>query len=277
MRLKLVTTTIPTNDYELYIKEGDNGNPVLAYKDGDAEIEVTCSDASLVKCSTLEELLSDYSICDTKFIISTYSPTLYYLIPDPSLFNPENNFIPTLDTAALDRGEVSGFKISGITGSTRSIKVCDNWYDNIREQEDAEKAINTAASGISTAIHDKLGEYSYDIEDSSVVIKLVSETTYTDTVSLEEWIWKLGKPGVTAKLDVSYMYSIGDKIYGGMQNIQAFRYLDSGDLSITNSIMDLGKVQLEYIGGVLKIYPKDTEIGEAIINSCIMSAGNLNA
>lgn len=274
MRLKLVTTTIPSRDYELYIIEGGDV-PVLAYKDGDAEIEVNC-DTSLVKCSSLRDILSDFYICDTKFVVSNYNPTLYYLTPNPSLFNPENNFIPTLDTISLDRGEVSGYSISGITGSTASIKVCDNWYDNIREQEKAENAINSQSSGIDISVHDSLGEYSYDIENSSVVIKLVSETTYTDTVSLEEWIWKLGKPGVTAKLDISYMYSIEDRIYGGMQNIQAFKYLDSGALSITDSIIDLGNVQLEYIGGILKIYPKNSEIGEVIINSCIMSAGNLN-
>lgn len=280
MKLKLITTT-PGGNYELYISRDDSGNPVLAYKIGSDVHTVKCGGLPLVKCSTLERILSDNFICDTKFIISTYNTSLYYLTPDPSLFNPANKFIPTIDTISLDRGEVSGFSSSGITGSTKSIKVCDNWYDNIREQEEADKAITERASSIfgdqtnySKASSNNLGEYSVDTYDSSFVIELVSGTTYTDTVYVKDLIMKVGKSGVSAKMDISYMYSIGGSIFSGMQSIQAFRYNES--LIIQDVIMTLGDVQMEYIGGTLRIYPVSVGVDEVVINDCIMTVGNLD-
>ena len=280
MKLKLVTTTSGGN-YELYISRDNSGNPILAYKVGSVVHTVKCGGLPLVKCSTLERILSDNFICDTKFIISTYNASLYYLTPDSSLFNPANKFIPTIDTISLDRGEVSGFSTSSSMGSVRSIKMCDNWYDNIIEQEEAEKAITDKAFSIfgdsidySEASPTKLGEYSVNTYDSNLVIELVSGTTYTDTVYVKDWIMKLGKSGVSAKMDISYMYSIGDSIFSGMQSIQAFRYNEN--LIIQDVMMTLGDVQMEYIGGTLKIYPVSVGVDEVVINDCIMIVGNLD-
>ena len=180
MKLKLITTTNPNRDYELYILNSEEEEkPVLAYKVGSEEFIIK-EGINLVKCSNLVETLKKNFIQDTKFIISTYNPVLYYLIPneESSLFDPSSNFIPRLDTISLERGEVNGFSESEfIPGSLDSVKVCDNWYDNIQELEIAETSINSQVEKIfgnnidldySKEFHDYLGEYSSDLINSSI-------------------------------------------------------------------------------------------------------------
>ena len=288
MRLKLITKEEPSRDYELFILDSEEG-PVLAYKIGSEVVEVKEGDINLVKCSNLERVLSSHFIQDTKFIISTYNPTLYYLVPKDGseLFNPSSNFIPKLDTISLERGEVNGFSESGfVPGLLDSVKVCDNWYDNIQELETAETSIENQVNKVfgnnigldySKEFHDNLGEYSSDLINSSVTIELVSPLTYTDSLNINESIIRACNPGDSAKLDITYMYSKGGRIYSGMQTTQAFKYLDSGDLSCMNWETRLGDIQIEFVSGVLKIYPVSSEVEEAIVSDCVMTVGKLSS
>ena len=69
--------------------------------------------SGLVKCLDLKGILDTYMFKGTKYIVSTYNPTLYYLFPGMSvnddLFNTDNNFIPTLPISDIVRLEVDGF------------------------------------------------------------------------------------------------------------------------------------------------------------------------
>lgn len=289
MKLKLITTDIPSRNYELFILDSEEG-PILAYKIGSTVIKVKEGAINLIKCSDLVESLSKYFIQDTKFIISTYNPVLYYLVPKDgsNLFNPFSKFVPRLDTISLERGEVNGFSESRfIPGSLDSVKVCDNWYDNIQELETAETSIDNQVKEVfgnnidldySKEFHNSLGEYSSDLINSTVTIELVSSLMYTDSLNINESIIKACNPGDSAKLDITYMYSKGGRIYSGMQTNQAFKYLDSGDLLCINWETRLGggDIQLEFVSGVLKIYPVSSEVDEAIISDCVMTVGKLS-
>ena len=295
-KLKLVTTSSTST---LHIIQKSDEDPVLAYKRGNEVIKLDKGGSPgnrLLDCSTLYDLLSQYFIKGTKFIISTYNPVLYYLFPgDPTydaMFNPSTKFIPTLKISELVRGEVDGFSEEGIdqikSGQTRTIKACDSWYNNPAEEKRAVEAVETtfkdifgfykdfADLDIAKEVHDRLGDYSIDISSiiSPISVDLIPDTLYTDTINLEDWVYKCGCgiDELKARLDVSFMYSIGGTIYGGSQTIEAFKY-SGGNLVSGDAIIKVGKVQLEYIDRVLKIYPTDSEIDEIMFNDACLTIG----
>lgn len=297
--LKIVNTKLQlTRNTIFMINQGPS--IFLVYRDDNGRFIYLNNGGSpksrLIKCSDLKRILSSYFIKGTKFITSIYNPTLYYLFPGNSsndiLFNSDNDFIPMIPTMDLSRREVDGFDMTGFQSdstitqrSVRSIKACDNWYDNLSEYQELDERITERVNNIfgyyksdfdvEKEIQDKIGSYSADVSTNSIVVTLTSETTYTDTINLEDWVYKSGKDSkrISGKLDISYMYSIGGQIYSGMQTIKAFQYEEY--LTSTNRIIDLGKVQLEYMNYVLKIYPLLNEVDEAVISDCTLTIGVL--
>lgn len=303
-KLKLITTTIPSSNNLLYILEtlGGEINSTLAYKSGGNLVKLVrggSPESAIIKCSDLKEILRKYFIQGTKFIASTYNPTLYYLFPGyyKNQFSPDTDFVPTLNITSLLRAEVDGFNKDtfphnpDITqDSLKSIKACDSWYSNTDEYEDIVSKIDSRIKNIfgyyrdfninnfdiEKEVHDKLSGYSLDVSKESIVVSLLSETSYTDTINLEDWVYKSGKGNeeVSGKLDISFMYSKGGNIHGGMQTIKAFEY-STGNVVPKDTIINLGDVQIEYFNYILKIYPLSDEIDEIIINDCVLTIGVL--
>ena len=292
MKLRLVT---PQEDGErkdpgvIYMVGED-----LAYNTETETVILSNERSDLIKCSDLKEILSRCLIKGSKFIINTYNPTLYNLIPGISendeLFNSDNGFIPTIPVQDLIRGEVSGFNVSEevTQESIRSIKACDNWYNDVSMLRELEGEINDRVQEIfgyykefdaGKEVRDKVGDYSINFSSNtnfnSIVVVLTSETTYTDTINLEDWIYSSlkGGLGISGKLDISFMYSKDGKIYSGVQTIKAFRYEEY--ITVEDTIIDLGDIQLEYIGYVLKVYPLSDNIDEVIISDCTLTIGVL--
>ena len=289
--LRLITTDSSSDI--LWINQEEDRDPVLMYK-GVSLDKGGSPRSRLLTCSSLSKILSEYFIKGTKFIINTYNPVLCYLFPGDShydqQFTPATKFIPQLSTPGLARNEVDGFNsaLPGVTqDSVKSIKACDSWYNSPVESKAVEEKIDETIEKVfgnslrfdeldyEKEVRDKLGEYSSDIVDEVLTVSLVPDTLYTDTINLEDWVYKSGKPGVSAKLDISFYYSMDGKIYGGSQTIKPFEYLESGDLKPCNYLVKVGKVQLEYIRFVIKIYPLEDGIDEIVINDCTMTIGNL--
>lgn len=289
-KLKLITT----ESTPLKIVQVEGEDPVLVYSQGGIDINLDKGGSPisrLIKCSDLKEILSKYFIKGTKFIASTYNPTLYYLFPsdlfpdDPESikFTPENNFIPTLPIPELMRKEVDWFNYQNSgqeQRDLRSIKACDDWYNNPTYAKNIETLIDTRLNDIygyynsdidlENESESLIGEYSIDLKDTgySQVVNLLSNTSYTDTINLEDWYYNFNTGEISAKLDISFMYSINGIMYGGSQSLSIFKFND-------NIFIDLDKVRIEYINFVLKIYPKNSEIDEVIFNDCTMTIGNI--
>lgn len=299
--LKLVVEepNYPTSNL-LYIKNVE-GKPVLAYNDdsGTVILDDGGSERSrLVKCSDLKEILSGNMIKGTKFLASISNPVLYYLFPgnkkNDELFTSDNDFIPTLKVSELVKNyEVNGFEESGdenlTQNSVRSMKACDNWFvgsiyydENVAKIDEALDNIYKHYQKFDPDKEVKVGSgYAAEIIPNymtsgplinSIAVSPISGTTYTDTINLEDWIIRLfnkdaldSSTDIEGKLDVSFMYSIGGNIRCGMQTIKVCSIM-SGPV-----IINLGDVQLEYIGYVLKIYPLKNEVDEVMINDCIFS------
>ena len=283
--LKLIAG-VNTDPSLLHI-ENRNGEPVLAYKKGSKMIilsEGGSERSRLVKCSELKEILSGNMIKGTKFLAGTSNPVLYYLFPGNVLFNSDNDFIPTLPVSELVKSyEVNGFEESDTRltrDSVRSMKACDNWFVGSTEYNEkvamVDEALNNIYKHYKKFDPDKeilVGSgYSADVFSNSITVSLVSNTTFTDTINLEDWIQKyfnkdsLGQStGISGKLDISYMYSIEGNIRSGMQTIQVYSTM------LRPTIIDLVDIRLEYIGTVLKIYPLKNEVDEVMINDCVFT------
>ena len=304
-KLKIITT----DSSPIFIIQEKGEDPTLAYKNGGIIVKLNkggSPNSRLLSCSDLYKILSNWFIKDTKFIISTYNPVLYYLFPGTEydkMFNPSTNFIPTLDIPSLVRGEVVGYgKYEEIGGdivyvddfsdnskitqdSIKSIKACDSWSNNPAEEERAIKAVNERASDIfkyyenlsgldwEKEVRDKTSGYSVDLMSNSLVVVPLSDTTYTDTINLEDWALKSGNSdSIKAKVDISFMYSYEGQIIGGTETIEAFRY-SGGNLISQNVIIPKGKIRIEYINWILKIYPVDSNVDEVIFSDCVLTIG----
>ena len=304
-KLKLVTTTDSGTEANVpfIIKNGDEHviydgeTPALAYyKDGQTFYALDKGGSEvvgIVTCSDLKDILDEYMFKGTKYIASTYNPTLYYLFPgvtlNDSLFKTKNNFIPTLPISNLVRLEVDGFsKTDSVTSNDlRCMKACDSWFNDLSKYEEIVAEIEERVEDIfgyyknfnvEKEISDDLGRYSADLSEEPLVVSLISGTTYTDTINLEDWVLssKKGTHPISGKLDISYMYSYGGSMYAGMQTIKAFQYEEN--VTSKNIVINQGEgcpVQIEYMDNVLKIYPLYDAVEEVVFTDCTLTIGVL--
>ena len=155
-------------------------------------------------------------------------------------------------------------KIRITQADIRCMKACDSWLNNLSEYEEIVSKINSRVESIfgyykecdiSKEVGDKKGSYSADLSEESLVVSLLSETSYTDTINLEDWVLKSkkGTEPISGKLDFSYMYSIGGEIYSGMHTIKAFQYEEN--VTSKNVIIQESQVQIEYMELCFKDLP----------------------
>ena len=307
-RLKLISTEDPYSEYggtpiPFVVCDGrtswEGDVPVLAYYKGQVFYVLSNGGSDKVKlitCDSLRQVLDKYMFKGTKYIVSAYNPTLYYLFPgiseNDNLFNTDNNFIPTLPISDLVRLEVDGFSMTGTSSivkqnDVRCMKACDSWYNDLDKYEEIIKKIDERIGDIfgyykeydiTKEVKEETGSYSVDLLGNSLVVSLISDTSYTDTINLEDWVLGTykGATSISGKLDISYMYSIGGVMYGGMQTIKAFQYEEN--ITSKNVIMNFGEscpVQIEYIDYILKIYPLSEEVDEVLFTDCTLTIGAL--
>jgi hypothetical protein len=167
------------------------------------------------------------------------------------------------------------------------MKACDSWFNDLSKYEEIVSDIEERVEDIfgyyknfevGKEISDELGRYSADLSEESLVVSLISGTTYTDTINLEDWVLgsKKGTYPISGKLDISYMYSYGGSMYAGMQTIKAFQYEEN--VTAKNIIINQGEgcpVQIEYMDNVLKIYPLYDAVEEVVFTDCTLTIGVL--
>lgn len=122
-----------------------------------------------------------------------------------------------------------------------------------------------------------------DILDNTTVIDLIKPFSdiYTDTISID-YIFKLPfKEKVSGLVGLTIQYTKQEsddsiKVYSHDSTFQAFKYDDKGELVIDNLIEDIeSDVRLEYINGVIKVYPLRNNITECIIYKCDITYGTI--
>jgi hypothetical protein len=304
-RLKLISTEDPYSEYGgtpipfvvCYGRTSWEGDvPVLAYYKGQGFYVLNKGGSGrvdLITCYDLKQALDKYMFKGTKYIISTYNPTLYYLFPGVStndnLFKTDNEFIPTLPISDLARLEIDGFdSSSSVTQEdVRCMKACDSWFNDLTLYDEITEKIEKRVNSIfgyykefdaTKEVREKTGEYSVDLSKDSLVVSLISDSSYTDTINLEDWVLKSkkGTYSISGKLDISYMYSIGGEMYSGMQTIKAFKYEEN--VTSKNVIMNFGDscpIQIEYMDYILKIYPLEERVDEVLFTDCTLTIGVL--
>ena len=119
-----------------------------------------------------------------------------------------------------------------------------------------------------------------DIVDDSITIEVInSETTstYTNTVDLNGLIDHVNIPEISAKIDITYQYSVKDSqiIRSGDLSFKVFNIDEKGNVEKDNRIFDMGEVTVEYINGIIRIFPTSNNINECILSDVIITYGNL--
>ena len=115
------------------------------------------------------------------------------------------------------------------------------------------------------------------VENSKTIIAIDSSSTsiYTNTIDLNDLVNHAIIPGLTAKVDVTFMYSTDNFIGGGDITFTAFKYNENSELVKDNLIFDRGKVIIEYINGIVRIFPMSNDINECILSDVVITYGNL--
>lgn len=136
---------------------------------------------------------------------------------------------------------------------------------------EVEKAYNQMNKNETKYIYSS-SKYSVDIINGSVSINLVPSSTYTDTVNISNIIQKCGNPSLSAMVDVTVKYSKEGKMYVYNHIFSALgmdKEVRDFETSIRNDVI------LEYISGTIKASPINSKVDECIIESCMVTYGNL--
>ena len=100
--------------------------------------------------------------------------------------------------------------------------------------------------------------------------------SYTDSLDINELIEYSSYPGTSARLELIIRYSMLNRntneatIYNHNTILKAFEYDEDRNLLLENAVEVIGDnlVRLEYLGGIVRVFPISTEISECIINYC---------
>ena len=109
--------------------------------------------------------------------------------------------------------------------------------------------------------------------------------SYTHSLSLCELIEYSSYPKVSARVDMSIKYSKLNNemneasIYNYFTTFKAFEYDQDRNLEIDNMVEVISDaseelVRIEYLGGVVRLFPASSRITECIINDCTVIYGN---
>ena len=107
----------------------------------------------------------------------------------------------------------------------------------------------------------------------AIVIIAAGSDVYTDTVNFNGIIRHSVCPSLGGSVDIDVRYSTTPgRIYTYNIVFPLFNYSSNLTLNIRSFIQDIdSKVQVEFIDGVLKVFPTKSDINECIINSCILT------
>ena len=67
-------------------------------------------------------------------------------------------------------------------------------------------------------------------------------------------------------------------MYSGEKSLKVFEYKMVNwklNLTVSDTILEMPEVQIEYFGGIIKVVPKTSDIDEIIINDCTLTLGSL--
>ena len=113
-----------------------------------------------------------------------------------------------------------------------------------------------------------------DLEDryfSTIVISAESDI-YTDTLNLNGIVRHCVSPELKGSVNMDIRYSTSKGVFSENVVFSIFSYDQDLKLEIRNFIQDINdKVQVEYINGVVRVYPLDSTVNECIINNCILT------
>lgn len=192
--------------------------------------------------------------------------------------NPENK--PT--------GEIDEIDITS-NNSDLSFPLCGDLNDETRERvfefyENLFDATEGAHEEVCFMGSSKDVINTSDCQESISLVK--GFDSYTNSVDLNDLIEYSSYPGTSARVDISIRYSkINDEesvayIYNYFTTFKAFWYNENRELIIEDTIETISDdtddlVRIEYLGGIIKVFPVSPMVSECIINDCTIIYGNL--
>ena len=120
--------------------------------------------------------------------------------------------------------------------------------------------------------------YNIDIDllSGMAIFDLISrgDTTYTNSVSINEFTSILIKPSIVGKLDLDISWTKNGEEYTKGLSFTAFYYNSNNNLILPDIIFDLTEdIRLEYLSGILTAIPINSLVDECIVNNCIITYG----
>lgn len=118
------------------------------------------------------------------------------------------------------------------------------------------------------------------LSDNTITTELIEPNTYTDTVDLKPILSEKLSKNKGFKLDISIKYSINegnpdlDGIYCYDTTINGISF-NKEKVEFNNFIQTIGnnQVKLEYLKGIIKVFPLSDKIKDCIISNCLITYG----
>lgn len=267
----------------LYISEAKTDDAYLAYIDSKNNVEIRVGIGKLNKdrsiyCSELLKKIkkSNWFLHKRLVIDGALDKFDIKLLPDESKFPQPIYYM--IDSGLKDLQQVNTsddldiFEFNNIWGSIFNKinpELATQWETQINNMlESNEIYLYNSSKGI------------INILESSKEVNLMENSSdiYTDTLDLRSiFFGETLNENIKNKVDLSIQYSIlgDDKIYSTDVCFNGFSFKDSKLVS-NDFIKKINEeVIIEYLNGIIRVIPNSDKVLECIINSCIVTYGNL--
>ena len=171
--------------------------------------------------------------------------------------SPEQNDVEFIDTTNI-------VDYSGNFSSGEGLRKLSEFQKTVQEMKEADGKTFYNSSKVIV-----------DFLSKSISIDLMTEDSYTNTVSLLPVIEKHKTSGLTAKVDLNVRYSKENVIYSRELTFEAFKY-EGSTFNTESFIKKLNSdIFIEYLNGVIRVIPESPLVNECIISNCIVTYGCL--
>lgn len=164
-------------------------------------------------------------------------------------------------------------------------KLWDLIFDNIEDGDNIKKQIEDMAINGEFYLYDTSKE-TYDLLNSSNTVTLieVGSDIYTNSLDIKPILFNtVIDNNTTAKIDLSIQYSkVGDNstIYSSDTTFNGFSIITSSNNNTSIKFNDVFQtinddVVIEFVDGIIRLFPKNENILECIISNCTITYGNL--
>ncbi len=279
VKLKLVTTK-SEDKRDLYITSDRDNNYFLAYQDENSGIEIrvgtsTGSKYRPIYASELVEKLRDNKWLHNKNLSIDVEGNIIYCLDSDGLDR-------TYPTYEISLGKLSSFPLTN-KDTISEYQFEEVWSNLFKDLPSGSTEIKTEIENMAKSkeiylFNDSSEEIDFLNTSNSATLIEYNSGVYTNSLDLKGILsGKICESDITTlKVDLSVQYSNSSGLVFNHDTTFEGLAVENGKITLSNFIEEVGSdITIEYLNGIIRVFPERDEIIECIISNCSVTYGNL--